>query len=68
LTQINVARAGVIALPDSKRGLRAYGATTGASAAHPLLADNLVLDEWPELLSGKTDYVRLTKILTQAFL
>ena len=63
----NVTHSGVVALPDAKRGLRAYGAIMGTQANHPLLTGILVLDDWPILLSGKTDYVRLKQILEQAF-
>jgi long-chain acyl-CoA synthetase len=66
-TNPNIIHAGVIALADDKRGFRAYGAVIGGEINHPLLAGILVLDEWPMLLSGKTDYVRLKQILAQAF-
>jgi long-chain acyl-CoA synthetase len=66
-TNPNITHAGVIALTDDKRGFRAYGAVMGAETNHPLLAGSLVLNEWPMLLSGKTDYVRLKQILAQAF-
>lgn len=62
-----VLHAGVIALPDAARGMRAYGCVMGADAAHPLLGGVLVLDDWPTLLSGKTDYAKLRAILSQAF-
>jgi long-chain acyl-CoA synthetase len=62
-----ITNAGVIALPDAARGLRAYACILGGPADHPLLGGVLVLDDWPLLLSGKTDYVRLHEILARAF-
>ena len=62
-----IINAGVIALPDASRGLRAFACVQGADVDHPLLGGVLVVDDWPQLLSGKTDYVRLKQILAQAF-
>jgi len=62
-----ITRAGVVALPDAKRGLRAYGAVMGGTATHKGLGGIAALDDWPTLLSGKTDYVRLTEILLKEF-
>ncbi len=62
-----ITHAGVIALPDSARGLRAFAGVRGSNVDHPMLGGVLVLDDWPQLLSGKTDYVRLKQILKQAF-
>jgi long-chain acyl-CoA synthetase len=67
LAQHGITNAGVVALPDAARGLRAYACVQGIEANHPLLGGVLVLEEWPQLLSGKTDYVRLKQILAQAF-
>ena len=59
--------AGVIALPDASRGLRAFACVQGVKVNHPMLGGVVVVDHWPLLLSGKTDYVRLKQILTEAF-
>jgi long-chain acyl-CoA synthetase len=67
MTMDGITHAGVIALPDTARGMRAFACVIGANIDHPLLGGVLVLDEWPQLLSGKTDYVRLKHILKQAF-
>jgi long-chain acyl-CoA synthetase len=68
LKAANIQLSGVVALPDAKRGMRAYAAVTGGTAQHPQIAKVVTLSEWPRLLSGKTDYVRLTQILAKACL
>ena len=64
----DVTTAGVVALPDDKRGLRAFGAVIGADASHPLLGGVIMLKNWPVLISGKTDYGKLRTLLAEAFL
>jgi long-chain acyl-CoA synthetase len=63
----SITNAGVVALPDALRGMRAFACVQGHQIEHPLLGGVLLLDDWPTLLSGKTDYAKLTKILSQAF-
>lgn len=63
-----VEQAGVIALPDDKRGLRAYAAVSGATPKHPQISGITTLSDWPRLASGKTDYTALTALLSKAFL
>jgi long-chain acyl-CoA synthetase len=63
-----IKNAGVITLPDIKRGQRAFGAVIGNDAKHPQISNILQLTKWPQLLSGKTDYLKLKEILAKAFL
>ena len=63
-----VKNAGVITLPDIKRGQRAFGAVIGNDVKHPQISNILQLTKWPQLLSGKTDYLKLKEILAKAFL
>lgn len=68
LALTGITAAGVVALPDDKRGLRAFGAVIGANASHPLLGGVIMLKTWPVLISGKTDYGKLRTLLSEAFL
>ena len=63
-----VKNAAVITLPDIKRGQRAFGAVIGNDVKHPQISNILQLTKWPQLLSGKTDYLKLKEILAKAFL
>lgn len=67
MAQDGITNAAVIALPDAARGMRAYAGIQGAHVDHPLLGGVLAIDDWPMLLSGKTDYAKLREILSQAF-
>ena len=59
--------AAVIALPNSKRGQKVFAAVYGNNASHNQISEILSLKEWPLLLSGKTDYVKITAILKDFF-
>ena len=63
-----IEHAAVITLPDKKRGQKAFAAVCGCHITHPQISGIICLEEWPILLSGKTDYFKVKEILQKAFL
>lgn len=63
-----IEHAAVITLPDEKRGQKAFAAVYGRHITHPQISGIVFLEEWPILLSGKTDYFKVTEILQKTFL
>jgi len=59
--------AAVITIPDAKRGQKAFAAVYGGIASHPQISGIINLKEWPLLLSGKTDYIKVTALIKEAF-
>jgi long-chain acyl-CoA synthetase len=59
--------AAVITIPDAKRGQKAFAAVYGGIASHPQISGIINLKEWPLLLSGKTDYIKVTASIKEAF-
>ena len=59
--------AAVITIPDARRGQKAFAAVCGEIASHPQISGIINLKEWPLLLSGKTDYIKVTALIKEAF-